>query len=329
MKRNLLFILPLLLAAASGLSACQRLRARFPAETPTTATTSPAPSNAPTEIPATLTLSNPPVMLTDTDIPYAEIEGVQPTLLSLDVYSPQGCLQCPVMVMVHGGGWRTGDKANADVAAAKSQYFVSQGYIFVSINYRLTPAVMHPVHAQDVAASLAWIHANIPAYGGDPGRMFLMGHSAGAHLAALVATDGGYLAAHGLGLDILDGVILLDGAGYDIPYVMQDQSEALQWLYREAFGDDPQTWQDASPLYHVAAGKDIPPFLLFHAGEREASRFTGQEMTDALTAAGVEAWLVPAPDKDHGTINGDIGLEGDWVTERIMEFLSGLVNIQP
>ncbi len=270
---------------------------------------------------ATPTAILPVPMAVTLDIPYAEVEGVDPNLLSLDVYSPAPASDCPVMVMIHGGGWRQGDKANADVAALKSQYFVAQGYVFVSVNYRLSPEVVHPVHVQDVAASLDWVYRNIWSYGGDPERIFIMGHSAGAHLAALVATDEQYLEANGLDLSILKGVVLLDGAGYDIPYMTDNDSVILRALYEGAFGTDPAVWEDASPVTHVEAGKNIPPFLLFYAGNREDSRVNSQKLADLLTEAGVQAWVVSAPDKNHGTINGDIGKAGDWVTERIMEFL--------
>ncbi|MEW6092703.1 MAG: alpha/beta hydrolase [Chloroflexota bacterium] len=263
----------------------------------------------------------PAPMAVSLNVPYAEAEGVDPNLLSLDIYSPAPASGCPVMVMIHGGGWRQGDKANEDVAALKSQHFAAQGYVFVSVNYRLSPEVMHPVHVQDVAASLAWVYHNIWSYGGDPERIFIMGHSAGAHLAALVATDEGYLEANGLDLSILKGVVLLDGAGYDIPYMMDNDSVILRSIYEGAFGTNPAAWEDASPVAHVETGKNIPPFLLFYAGNREDSRVNSQKLADLLTDAGVQNWVVSAPDKNHGTINGDIGKDGDWVTERIMEFL--------
>jgi acetyl esterase/lipase len=271
---------------------------------------------------ATPTAILPVPMAVTLNISYADVVGVDPNLLSLDIYYPAPASDYPVMVMIHGGGWRQGDKANEDVAALKSQYFVAQGYVFVSVNYRLSPEVMHPVHVQDVAASLAWVYHNIWSYGGDPERIFIMGHSAGAHLAALVATDERYLEANGLDLSILKGVILLDGAGYDIPYMMDNDSVILRSLYEGAFGTDPAVWEDASPVNHVEAGKDIPPFLLFHAGNRVDSQVNSQKLADLLTEAGVQNWVVSAPDKNHGTINGDIGKTGDWVTGRIMEFLS-------
>ena len=147
------------------------------------------------------------------DVPYAA-PGGDPKLNSLDIYAPEGKTKCPVVVFIHGGGWQIGDKRSG--AQAKGKGFPEQGYVFVSINYRLAPKVKHPVLAQDVAKAIAYVHANIGKYGGDPDRIFVMGHSAGAHLAALVSTDDRYLNAEGLTLKTLRGTILLDGGSYDM-----------------------------------------------------------------------------------------------------------------
>ncbi|MCX7750582.1 MAG: alpha/beta hydrolase [Candidatus Bipolaricaulota bacterium] len=256
------------------------------------------------------------------DIPYARIPGFDLRLTSLDLYVPLGGTGHPVVVWVHGGGWRGGDKGNL---GEKPGAFTGAGYVLVSVNYRLSPAVQHPAHVQDVAAAIAWVRANIAAYGGDPQRIFLIGHSAGAHLVALVATDGAYLEAHGLGLNALSGVVCLDGAGYDIPdQVKRGILPAL--LYRQAFGDDPEVWWQASPLAHVTPGKGIPPFFLVYAGDRAASREESQELAEALREAGVRVELYHAADKDHAGVNQDLGKPGDELTARVFAFLEGLAS---
>ncbi len=261
-----------------------------------------------------------PSLLVYPDIPYAQIDGIDPNLLSLDVYTPlTGSGGFPVVLMLHGGSWTGGDKRTLSVSGTKSLFFTSQGCIFISINYRLAPDAKYPAPAQDVAAALAWIHSYIGHYGGDARRVYLMGHSAGGQLAALVATDEGYLAAHGLGLNALAGVILLDGVGIDIP---SEVTPHTQPMFEAAFGSDPQVWREASPLAHVTPGKDIPPFLIFYAGGPGMSQNTGQEFANALTSAGVKNWLVSAPEKTHDTITADVGLPGDPVTDRIMKFMS-------
>lgn len=256
------------------------------------------------------------------DIPYATIYGVDPNLLSLDVYAPAGAVNLPVVLMIHGGGWSIGDKANRDVGINKTRYFTAQGYVYVSINYRLSPDVQHPAHIEDVTSAVSWVLDNIADYGGDPAKMTLMGHSAGAHLAALVATDERYLAAHGHALPEISGVILLDGAGYDIPLALNEfyQPGKLTEMYTNAFGTDPAVLADASPVNHVAAGKGIPSFLILHTA-REAAVAESDELAGLLKAAGVPVWSYLVDDKSHASINRDIGKTGDEVTEQIRLFL--------
>ena len=173
---------------------------------------------------------------------------------------------------------------------------------------------------QDVASALAWIHKNAAKYSGDPKRIFVMGHSAGAHLAALVATDDRRLKAAGADLSILSGAILLDGAGYNIPRQI-NLGERVEDLYTAAFGTDPAVWRDASPVEHVASGKGIPPFLIVHAGGRAASRIQAENLAEALRAAGGKAEIFHAAGHNHGSVNRDIGLPNDATTKRVFEFL--------
>ena len=256
------------------------------------------------------------------NIRYKIIRGVNPKFNSLDIYTPQHAQGLPLMVYVHGGGWSMGDKASS--VGSQPQAFTEHGYIYVSINYRLSPSVVHPVHVQDVAAALEWIKENINDYGGDPKRIFLMGHSAGAHLVALVATNETYLNFYGDGLSLIKGVIGLDGGGYDIPLNMQSADALLHNLYTQTFGEDPQTWQDASPYYHLQVGKEIPPFLLVHAGQREISRVEAYEMQETLLSIGVRAELFHAFDKNHGSLNRDLGIPDDETTRIIFGFLESL-----
>lgn len=253
------------------------------------------------------------------NIPYTQIEGVDPMLTSLDVYMPPNAERLPVMIFIHGGSWRMGDKR---LVAFKPAAFTKRGFIFVSINYRLSPAVRHPAHVQDVAKAIAWVHQNIEKHGGDPERIYVMGHSAGAHLAALVSTDERHLEAAGAGLEVLKGTVLLDGAGYYIPFMMEEGEVGAKTIYAAAFGELFEVWEDASPLTHVAPKKGIPPFLIVHAGQRRTSRIQGERFGAALRDAGVEVTLVDAPDKNHLTVNYTIGRDGDELTETIFQFLN-------
>ena len=155
-----------------------------------------------------------------------------------------------------------GDKRNV---GAKPEFFCARGWVLVSINYRLSPAVKHPAHVEDAAAAVAWVARNVERYGGDPDRMALIGHSAGALIAALLATDERRLGAHGLGLDIFDAVVLLEGQEYDIEarleWARRTMPERLADPYSK-FGDTPEAWRDITVMRHVAPGKGIPPTLL-------------------------------------------------------------------
>ncbi len=138
---------------------------------------------------------------------------------SLNVYRPDKEAKSealPVVIWVHGGGWRNGDKDN-QAGINLCQSWANSGLVTVGLDYRLTPAVVHPAHVEDVAAGIDWVHNNISKYGGDPKRVFLLGHSAGAHLVALVATAPSFLQAHELSpKSTLAGVFAIDTASYDL-----------------------------------------------------------------------------------------------------------------
>lgn len=259
-------------------------------------------------------------------VPYETIAGVDPNLLSLDIYRPDALAakSLPVVVMVHGGGWALGDKGNASVGIDKARFFNANGFVYVSVNYRLSPSVKHPAHAEDVASAVAWVFTHIAEYGGDPDRVTLMGHSAGAHLAALVATDGRYLAEHGKSASRLAGVILLDTAGLDIPRNLEEFSEAkaARVLYETAFGKNRETWIEASPVTYVKAGKKLPRFLVFYTNRKSASVLS-RAFAQAVRAAGGSASAVLATGKTHKTMNSDIGGGEDGPSRLILDFIAG------
>ena len=255
------------------------------------------------------------------NIPYTKIEGVNPNLLSLDIYQPKAkCIQpLPVMVYIHGGGWVRGDKANG--VGTKAEWFTKHGYLFVSVNYRLSPKVQHPAHVQDVASAIAWVHKNIETYCGDPEHIFVMGHSAGAHLAALVGSDGRYLENHGLGLDDLKGVIVLDTGAVDILGVAPVAGQNLPKMWEQAFGPK-SGWADPSPITHVPSAENLPPFLLFTTEGRRAAAQANDRFADALTQRNVSARHTRAEDRNHSEINRKMGTEGDTCTVEVMNFLA-------
>ena len=265
------------------------------------------------------------------DIPYNSIPGVDPNLLSLDIYVPDGADGTnPVMIMYHGGGFTSGDKTVTEVVHPKMDYYTNLGWVFLSVNYRLTnpglPAnhpdqVTHPDHVEDAARSIAWTFQNISTYGGDPGRIVLMGFSAGAHLVALVSTDETRLAAEGYSINRLDGIIALDGM-YDIPLRYQQVSPppAVMDL---VWGSDLATRQDMSPTLHVDSNKCIPPMLVIHQDEIDHIE-QSTLFVNALVASGFSAVAYNAVGLTHPEIGGYAGVVGDPLTTQVDAFLAGL-----
>jgi len=260
-------------------------------------------------------------MRVSTDIPYADPGETDPNLVSLDIYAPISGSGYPVVMYVHGGGWHRGDKS---AVHAKPGRFAAEGYVFVSVNYRLSPDVMHPVHVQDAANAIAWVHDNIGAYGGDASRLFVMGHSAGAHLVALAGVDERYLRSAGKDLSILSGVVALDTAAYDIPARLRLPGPAMTALLHNAFGTDTAVHADASPINHVAPDKDILPFLLVYVASRDVARDQSEAFAETLTRANVPAEVYPAKDKTHMTLNRELGQPGDLPTKIVLDFLAAL-----
>jgi arylformamidase len=267
-------------------------------------------------------------ILTVVPAPGAEGERVQKNIAysdaggdrtRLDVYSPGDGKYHPVVIWIHGGAWKFGDKASVQ---KKPKAFNEQGYVLVSINYRFHPVVTYKEQAGDIARAIHWVHEHARDHGGDPNRVFLMGHSAGAHLAALVGTDGRYLKNEGFKLSDLSGVILLDGAGYDIPrQIQQAPLPRLKTMYTTVFGEDEAKQQDASPITHVVGGKGIPPFLILHVASRRDSKAQSEGLASKLRAAAVEAKVLPAEGKTHATINRELGQPDDPPTKAVFEFL--------
>jgi acetyl esterase/lipase len=188
----------------------------------------------------------------------------------------------PLVVFVHGGAWKSGDKRNA-VSAEKIRHFLDRGYGFASLNYRLYPAVAVEDEVQDVAAALAFLVARAETLGFDARRVVLMGHSAGAHIAALIGTDPRHLRKAGLELTALRGVVLLDGAGYDVPRQMAGGS-SLHGTYGEVFGGGRERQIALSPT-HQAAAPNVAAFLILYV-QRPDGIAQSQALAEALRQAG-------------------------------------------
>ena len=261
--------------------------------------------------------ADPVLNLRYSDEPAAHAES-----LSLDVYPATGT-DLPVVIFVHGGGWFRGDKSNVD---AKPAGFNARGFVFVSINYRLIPEVDVTRQMQDVARAVAWVKENIGQYGGDPSRLFLMGHSAGGHLVSLLGTDESHLRAEGLSLADIRGVVSLDTQAYDIYKLMSNLPPTGGEVYRETFGDDPEFWKAMSPQRHVKADKNIPPFAVVYTSGKESRATLSKEFFASLQEAGIPSVLLPAPEKTHGKLNREFGLPNDRISNLVFEWLEELLR---
>ncbi len=249
----------------------------------------------------------------------------------LDIHAPAGARGLPVVFWIHGGGWVTGDKSSVQ---QKPAAFTARGFIFVATNYRLLPVVDMATLVRDVAKSLGWVHANIARHGGDPARIFVMGHSAGAQLAALLCTDDRYLKAEGVPFSALKGCVPVDGDTYDIP-AMISTTEHRRKLHgqplpksghREKFGNDPALHREFSAITHVAAGKSIPPFLILHVAEQPDNTAQAFTFANALKAARVPVKLFAGKETSHNRINDQLGVPDDLATQELFAFVTGALR---
>lgn len=213
----------------------------------------------------------------------------------------------PLLIFVHGGGWKRGSKDNA-TGRHKAIHYQSLGYAFASIDYRLVPGASVEQQAQDVADAVAFLRKGARGLRVDPRRIVLMGHSAGAHLVALVGTDMRYFARAGLGPDAVRGIIPLDGAAYDVPGQMAQSGRFMKGTYEQAFGTDPARQEALSPTRH--AGKpNAPSFLILHV-DRDDGTAQSQGLAAALRRAGTPVEIAALDGRGlrgHMQINRQMG----------------------
>ena len=229
-----------------------------------------------------------------------------------DVYLPTHPRpDAPVLLMVHGGGWRTEDKALARVVDHKAAWWLDQGFIFVSVNYRLVPDADPLTQARDVAAAVAAVQRRATAWGGDPGRLLLMGHSAGAHLVALLGSNPALLRHAGARRPL--GVVSLDSGALDVPTLMAQPR--LPQLYRDAFGSDPAFWASASPQQQLRRGA-LPMLLVCSSTRRFPTAPCAEARSFAAHAAALQVPMQVLPEAlTHSEINDNLGLPSAYTTK--------------
>lgn len=203
----------------------------------------------------------------------------------LDVYSPKNAQGRPIVVFWYGGGWENGRKAQYRFVGAA---LAKAGYVAVLPDYRLYPEVIFPAFVQDGAQALAWVASHAAEIGGDPKRIYVAGHSAGAHLAAMLAYDRSQLERVGLPADTVRGFIGLSG-----PYALDPNNDTYRTIFAKPFGKP--DWQ---PVQLAKAG--APPALLIHGEADDVVDVAhARAMAEALEALGVDVTLRTYPGRGH------------------------------
>jgi arylformamidase len=236
-----------------------------------------------------------------------------------------------VVFWIHGGGWQTGDKSNV---ALKPKWFNDRGFVFVSTNYRLWPNVDMGTLIRDVAKAFGWMEKHVGEYGGDPKRVLVGGHSAGAQLAAILCTDDRYLKEQGVLFDSLIGCVPVDGDTYDVPAIIETAETRLRVHHlpppvnghREKFGNDPGKHKDFSAVTHVTKGKGIPPFLILHVAAHPDTTAQAKRLSAVLKDAGVPTTVFGAKDTSHVKLNNDLGLPDDPATKALAVFVDQILK---
>jgi len=226
----------------------------------------------------------------------------------MDVFIPPGARSAPVILMVHGGGWRRGDKAHGRVVDNKVAHWLPAGAIVVSVNYRMLPEADVPTQRDDVAAALTQAQSLAASWGGDPSRFVLMGHSAGAHLVALLA------AAPPAGVQPWRATVLLDSGALDVPRLMAERHAPL---FDRAFGADPAFWAATSPRHRLSG--PTPPWLAVCSSRRSQACDQVDAFARRVRETGGRIDVLPL-DLSHGDINSTLGEPGHY-TARVDAFL--------
>lgn len=256
------------------------------------------------------------------DIPYVEKGHARHVL---DIYAPKDAKQAPVVFWIHGGGWQAGDKS---LVQEKPKAFVDKGYVFVSTNYRLLPEVEMIDIFHDIAKSLAWTRNHILEYGGDPKQILVMGHSAGAQLAAIICTDHRLLQNEGLTMQFIKGCVPVDGDTFDVPAIIAvaetrwkvHELPPAKFGHRAKFGNDEAKHRDYSAVNHIEKGRYIPPFLIMYVQGHPDTTAQAQRLANVLKANEIPVTLYGGKETTHSKINDDIGVAGDPGTEALFKF---------
>jgi acetyl esterase/lipase len=260
------------------------------------------------------------------DVRYWDEPGSDSKKNLLDLFTPKGT-GWPVLVFVHGGGWTSGDKAlragGADIYGNIGRFYAEHGIGVAVISYRLQPQVGWPAQLADVAHAVAWVHANVARYGGDPDAIIVSGHSAGGQFAARVALDPAPLAAVGVPHEAIKGFVSVSGAGLDFTDAESWRLGQPRGYYEQRFrnGDATDGWmREASPVGFVDAHS--PPGLVIYAeGDSADLRRQGDVLAAALRRAGVPTTTAVVPGSSHTRIILTLSRDDTVSARAILKFV--------
>jgi len=239
-------------------------------------------------------------------------------LQAMDVYTDKNFNNKPVIFMVHGGAWSIGDKKSRVLVKNKVSRWVPKGFVFISSNYRMLPDAGPLEQSRDVARALAFAQSNAQTWGGDPSRFILMGHSAGAHLIALLsAAPLSYFKEFEVKPFL--GAVALDSAAFDVVKIMESRHARF---YDKAFGSSHDDWKKASPSHHLSSNT-VPMFVVCSTRRRSSCQ-QANAFVKKIASFGVRA-IVLEKDLSHREINKYLGLENDY-TNKVESFMLSLIN---
>jgi arylformamidase len=260
------------------------------------------------------------------DLKYWVGPSADPRKHRLDFYVPEGN-GWPVLIFVHGGGWRSGDKAlefgAADPYGNIGRFYATRGIGVALVNYRLQPAVSWREQVVDVTQALAWVYGHAEDYGANKRAIFVSGHSSGAQLATRAVLDHKVLRELRLPPDVPCGVIAVSGAPFDISDNRTYELGTNPALYERPFRDNSggEDWKhEASAVNYVTS--TAPSFLLLHGRwEPKGLKRQNQVMHEALKAAGVSSQLVVTPWDGHFLIVAALSHPGKKASAVILDFI--------
>jgi len=322
------------LVAIAALAACSSESTSSPpvAASPQTVPVVPTATVQPTAIPqptaTAIPVATPTVQPTATPEPIVEVikdidynAAVLPNAFDrLDLFLPKSQKDFPVVMLIHGGGMWIGAKEDLEEPA---RYFASQGFGSVSINYRLSDSgYKHPAHVRDTARAFAWIHENIESYGGNPNQIFVVGGYAGAYLAALLASDGKYLAEHGLSTTDIRGIVPIRGQ-FRIDQMDTELDGEITFPGRrdETWDTDEEGWVAASPNTYLSADT-LPALFLYGDADLEGYSEMSEEIAAELRDAGQPNSVArEVANRYQYAIYSQLGKPDDEAAELILNFM--------